>query len=417
MKNESSNLGVGTNNPRRQRGILIAQRSKIKKTSRGWRVPSQKKHTYYNVGYGRLDDKLSCTCPDYQERLEKCKHIFAVEHLTEKEGTKENLTRAKPIKPTYPQAWSAYDTAKTREKELFMELLNDLCELIEQPEYEFGRPKLPMKDMIFASALKVYSTFSLRRFMTDIKIAYEKSCISKKPCFSSVSHFMQKEELTPLLMQLIQISSFALKNVETNFAVDSSGFSTSQFGRWYDFRYGKDQVKRIWIKAHLMCGVKTNIVTAIKLTHGYSNDTKEMPELVNTTAKSFKIEEASADKGYLSKANMLSVMEHGGKVFIPFKSNSSGNASKSKIWKKMFHMFIYNQEEFLQHYHKRSNVETTFHMIKANFGTTVRSKNGIAQINEVLLKILCHNICVVIQEMFELGIEANFNNLNGAETK
>jgi hypothetical protein len=29
----------------------------------------------------------------------------------------------------------------------------------------------------------------------------------------------------------------------------------------------------------------------------------------------------------------------------------------------------------------------------------------VAQVNEVLLKVLCHNICVVIHEMFELGIE------------
>jgi len=47
-------------------------------------------------------------------------------------------------------------------------------------------------------------------------------------------------------------------------------------------------------------------------------------------------------------------------------------------------------------------------MIKRKFGTNVRSKTKAAQINEILLKILCHNICVVIQEMHELGIEPNF---------
>jgi hypothetical protein len=30
------------------------------------------------------------------------------------------------------------------------------------------------------------------------------------------------------------------------------------------------------------------------------------------------------------------------------------------------------------------------------------------QVNEVLCKIICHNICVVIQEMHELGIDPNF---------
>jgi hypothetical protein len=35
-------------------------------------------------------------------------------------------------------------------------------------------------------------------------------------------------------------------------------------------------------------------------------------------------------------------------------------------------------------------------MIKSKFGGSVRSKTEVAQINEVLLKVLCHNICVVI---------------------
>jgi hypothetical protein len=47
-------------------------------------------------------------------------------------------------------------------------------------------------------------------------------------------------------------------------------------------------------------------------------------------------------------------------------------------------------------------------MIKSKFGDAVRSKTEVAQVNEVLLKVLCHNICVVIQEMFELGIKPDF---------
>ena len=77
-------------------------------------------------------------------------------------------------------------------------------------------------------------------------------------------------------------------------------------------------------------------------------------------------------------------------------------------WTKMYHYFMANNEEFLQHYHLRSNSETVFHMIKTKFKDGIRSKNKVAQQNEVLLKVLCHNICVVIQEMHELGIKANF---------
>jgi transposase len=59
----------------------------------------------------------------------------------------------------------------------------------------------------------------------------------------------------------------------------------------------------------------------------------------------------------------------------------------------------------MQHYHKRSNIESTFSMIKRKFGDSVRSKTLTAQINEILCKILAHNLCVVIQETHELGID------------
>ena len=44
-------------------------------------------------------------------------------------------------------------------------------------------------------------------------------------------------------------------------------------------------------------------------------------------------------------------------------------------------------------------------MIKAKYGGFVRSKTPVAQYNEVLSKVLCHNIYCLIQQAYELGIE------------
>ena len=99
----------------------------------------------------------------------------------------------------------------------------------------------------------------------------------------------------------------------------------------------------------------------------------------------------------------------GATPLIPFKKNVSGRRDRrSGIWKKMYHYFMYKHEDFLEHYHKQSNVEKNFHMIKTKFKDNIRSKSEIAQINELLLKILCHNIVVVIQEICELGIKSEF---------
>ena len=74
----------------------------------------------------------------------------------------------------------------------------------------------------------------------------------------------------------------------------------------------------------------------------------------------------------------------------------------------MFHYFQLNRDEFMEHYHKRSNVETTFSSIKKKLGETLKSKNKTAQINELLCKIIAYNITVLIQETTELGITAKF---------
>lgn len=93
--------------------------------------------------------------------------------------------------------------------------------------------------------------------------------------------------------------------------------------------------------------------------------------------------------------------------FIPFKENSNPDTGGS-IWKRLYHFYSYHHEEFKAHYHKRSNVESTFSMIKAKFGERLRSKTETAQINEALTKVLCHNLCRLIHSMYELGVEPTF---------
>jgi transposase len=66
---------------------------------------------------------------------------------------------------------------------------------------------------------------------------------------------------------------------------------------------------------------------------------------------------------------------------------------------------------FMEHYHKRSNIETAYSMIKGKFGSELRSKSDTGQINEVLCKVLAHNICVLIQAMHALNIHPIFRDV------
>lgn len=47
-------------------------------------------------------------------------------------------------------------------------------------------------------------------------------------------------------------------------------------------------------------------------------------------------------------------------------------------------------------------------MMKSKFGDSLDAKKDQSMRNELLFKVLCHNICVVIQEMHKIGFDSNF---------
>jgi transposase len=418
---------------REQRGLEIAAKSKLQKSGDRWFVPSQsgQRGTYYTVKPDPANPQ--CSCPDFECRQLRCKHIFAVEYVIQREFTfneqtqTETCTETVTVKQTYRQEWSSYNKAQSCEKEKFVELLAELCKGVEEPEQKMGRPRLPLADVIFASTFKVYSSVSGRRFMSDLRDAQNKGFLPKAAHYNSISRYLENASLTPLLTALIEASSLPLQAIESDFAVDSSGFSTCRFVQWVAAKYTdpKQMTKREWIKVHLMCGVKTNIVTAVEISDRFAGDSPFFKSLVETTGRNFTMAEVSADKAYLSAANLQTVIDHHAMPYIPFKSNSvstwttglkprqaavrkNNTRNKSELWRRMYHYFSFNQEWFLRQYHKRSNVESTFSMIKAKFGDSLRSKTKTAQVNEALCKILCHNICCLIQSIFEFGIEPTF---------
>lgn len=138
-----------------------------------------------------------------------------------------------------------------------------------------------------------------------------------------------------------------------------------------------------------MTGVKTHIVTSVEVTGGSVNDSPMLPELVEDTAKSFTVDEVSADKGYSSLENPAAIAAVGATPYIAFKTSATD--AVGGLFEKMYHFYQYKRDEFLTHYHQRSNVESTFNMIKAKFDSRLRSKGDTAQENEALCKVLCHN--------------------------
>ena len=144
-------------------------------------------------------------------------------------------------KVTYKQDWPKYNLAQATEKRRLQVLLHDLCRNLPDEERAPNRrgPKPhTMRDRIFAMAFKVYCGLSSRRSSCDLVDAHEKGYTVRLVPGAKVCDFMEDERCTPILKRLIAFSARPLRSVETNFAIDSSGFSSSRYERWFDEKYG-----------------------------------------------------------------------------------------------------------------------------------------------------------------------------------
>jgi hypothetical protein len=108
----------------------------------------------------------------------------------------------------------------------------------------------------FRRTFKTYSTISGRRFVSDLRDALAKCYLTKMPSYNSIFDYLKMTSLTPYLKQLITESAMPLQPIETAFAADSSGFSTTRFVRWFDVKYGGNEDWHEWLKIPLSAASK-----------------------------------------------------------------------------------------------------------------------------------------------------------------
>lgn len=406
---------------REREGLLIS--NSLGGPSAGWRWDSSwdvpdypgAKLTY-EVTYTY---PATCGCADYK-RLKRqrksawferwCKHIWAV-HVQLLREFKEDMDDFPPEyeypepKPTYSQKWSDYRKARTNEKPYFLKLLKELCNGLSN-EHRVGRPRLPLSDITFAAVLKVYLGVAADLAMPEINSASDEGYISKGMSYNSIPVFFGRPETRSLLEDLIATSARPLLPLERYACIDSTGFGISRYDRWNDGKEGKTRAGKKWVKVQVISGVKTNVVVAATTTDANANDSPYLADMIERLSDDFKIEEFMADSQYSSVRNLEAIKARGAFPLIPFKVSATG--ASGGLWQRMYHYYQYHNDEFSSRYHKRSNAETAFHMIKAKFGSDVSAKTEPATHNEVLAKILCHNICCVIQSIFEFKIVPEF---------
>ena len=135
------------------------------------------------------------------------------------------------------------------------------------------------------------------------------------------------------------------------------------FARWYSLRQ-KNESNRLFKKAHVVSGTKTNVITSVEITDGYAQDNTLFKTIVEHAFENFQAKELSADMAYSCRENLRFIGKHGAIPYITFRKNTKRRFKGYPIWSIMYRYFKENHEKYIQHYNQRSNAETLFSMIK-----------------------------------------------------
>lgn len=126
---------------------------------------------------------------------------------------KEWVKKEIPKRVSYPQDWPSYNLTQTQEKLLFYKILNDAVDFLDiEEKFAYrGRPRVPMRDVVKATVVKVFCGFSLRRTVSELKMIKGLGYINQIPSYNCLADAFQNPELGTHLGHLYQLLALPLK--------------------------------------------------------------------------------------------------------------------------------------------------------------------------------------------------------------
>jgi hypothetical protein len=181
---------------------------------------------------------------------------------------------------------------------------------------------------------------------------------------------MNDEELTPILLQALEITAKPFRVIECAGIVDSSKMSQmrSAHSRWIE--YGDDEREGAdWMKVHALVGVETLICMGVKFSGSRgvgSHDVNFLLPLVEMAEGVFKLRHILADKAYLSEQIVGSLFEMGIQAIIPVKKRLDFKNAKRyyEVMQQLVQWYDSRPADFHEYYRLRPKIESFFSLLK-----------------------------------------------------
>lgn len=266
-----------------------------------------------------------------------------------------------------------------------------------------GRPPVHFKDVL--TCFLVWKRFphmdarTAKGFLDFLK--FHRIIDVKVPSTRTLLNYQANPRLKYYLNRAIEETSTPLAGLEDSFATDMTGEKTKTFSPWYCIRTGKHHRRRDHIATHITTGVKTNIVTAIDVRTRRGQDNEILQSHIERISRTFTIHEWSGDGAYYCRDNCRAVSAVGAKPYFKPRRNANGKSKGCMAFKLMTQEFQQQPDETNEHYHKRSNVESTNESKKQRIGSITRNKNETAKEQDIHGQWVVYNMLVLNRAAYE----------------
>ena len=176
-------------------------------------------------------------------------------------------------------------------------------------------------------------------------------------------------------------------------AVDATGLESRYVSRYYVWRRGYKRFgRRQWPKLSVACDIHTHLLPGAFVSWGPSQDSPQFAPVLRQAAAKARWDQVLGDAAYDAEHNHVLCRETLGirSTVIPARRRNSLKWPKAKYRRQMKRRF------FRKIYGQRWQVESAFSRHKRLLGAFLRSRNEASQFNECLLRVLTHNLMILL---------------------
>jgi hypothetical protein len=247
----------------------------------------------------------------------------------------------------------------------------------------------------YRGLVEVISDFSEIRKALNLEIIPHYTTLHK-----ASKRLLSSKKVQKLLKTTIKAAQHIeiLKKKSIISALDSTGMEAGHTSRYFVKRRERGEKNlyqtttyKTFPKLAINCDCESHIVTGLLTSKGPSPDVVHFKKLLHQSHNNFPIDTITADAGYDSEANHVFARDlqiHS--VINPKIGRPTNKLPSGKYRREMVEHFDKNT------YGQRWQSETVMSMLKRNLSESILSKKYWGQCREMALKVLTHNIMIVL---------------------